>query len=425
MLYERWRKNSSERRNEFALRDAASGKSWSFGELFAAGERRNVGPAGTVFPQGHAPEFILDLLAAWRENKIVCPLEPGQTPPISGSQILNLTFEIPGCVHLKTTSATGGAARLVAFTAEQLAADAENILTTMGLRADWPNLGVISLAHSYGFSNLVLPLLLHGIPLILAPAPLPEMVRRAAEEETAITLAAVPAMWRAWHDAGAIPQNTRLAISAGAPLPLNLERSVFEKAGLKIHNFLGSSECGGIAYDASESPRADAAVAGAPMRNVALSVNDAGCLVVRSRAVAETYWPEKSNSLGGGVFQTTDLAELKDGFMFLRGRSDDLINVAGRKVSPETIERALLANPQVRECLVFGAPSRDAARLETIVAVVAASAGESELKEFLLHQLPAWQVPRDWCFVDSLSANARGKLSRAEWRRRWESGISV
>ena len=57
-------------------------------------------------------------------------------------------------------------------------ADAENIVATMGLRPDWPNLGVISLAHSYGFSNLVLPLLLHGIPLILAPVPLPARLMR-------------------------------------------------------------------------------------------------------------------------------------------------------------------------------------------------------------------------------------------------------
>ena len=158
----------------------------------------------------------------------------------------------------------------MAFTAEQLAADAENIVATMGLRPDWPNLGVISMAHSYGFSNLVLPLLLHGIPLILAPAPLPEIVRRAAETEPAITLAAVPAMWRAWHEADAIPPNVRLAISAGAPLPLNLEQAVFKTRGLKIHNFLGSSECGGIAYDAGETPRTDAACVGAPMRNVNL-----------------------------------------------------------------------------------------------------------------------------------------------------------
>lgn len=418
MLYERWRAISAERRADVALRDAASGRRWTFAGLFAAGEQQPAGPAATVFPGGHAPEFILNLLAAWRENKIVCPLEPGQPAP-------EISAPPKDCVHFKTTSATGGAARLVAFTAEQLAADADNIVATMGLRPDWPNLGVISLAHSYGFSNLVTPLLLHGIPLILAPAPLPEIVRRAAEGEPAITLAAVPAMWRAWHEAGAIPGNTRLAISAGAPLPLALEQSVFAAAGLKIHNFLGSSECGGIAYDAGEMPRTGAACVGTPMLNVNLSVNADGCLTVRSRAVAETYWPEPAETLGDGVFQTADLAEFQDGQVFLRGRLGDQINVAGRKISPETIERILLTHPQVRECLVFGAPSREAERTEIIVAVVATDAAETELRQFLLARLPAWQVPREWRRVPALSANARGKLSRAEWRRRYLGGAVI
>jgi acyl-coenzyme A synthetase/AMP-(fatty) acid ligase len=139
---------------------------------------------------------------------------------------------------------------------------------------------------------------------------------------------------------------------------------------------------------------------------------------VQSRAIGETYWPEKSDSLGCGIFQTSDLAELKDGSVFLRGRLSDQINVAGRKVSPETVERALLENPKVRECLVFGAPSRDANRAEIIVVVVVSSASEAELKKFLSEKLPAWQVPREWKFVESLSTNARGKISRAEWRRR-------
>jgi long-chain acyl-CoA synthetase len=416
MLYERWRKITAEHRNEMALRDFASGNRWTFGELFTAGEKEKNGAPDTVFPQGHSSEFILQLLAAWRENKIACPLEPGQSQP-------EISLPPENCVHLKSTSATGGAARFVTFTPEQLMADAENIVATMGLRADWPNLGVISLAHSYGFSNLVLPLLLHGIPLTLAPAPLPEIVRRAAENEKFITLPAVPVMWRAWHDANSIPKNVRLAISAGAPLPANLEQEIFEANGLKIHNFLGASECGGIAYDASENPRTDAALAGSPLQNVGLSLNDDGCLVVHSRAVAEMYWPEKYGSLGGGIFQTSDLAELQDGKVFLRGRLGDQINIAGRKVSPETVERVLLAHPQVRECLVFGAPSNEAERTEIIVAVVASSVAESELKHFLLQTLPAWQVPREWQFVDSLSANARGKISRVEWRKQFVTRV--
>jgi acyl-CoA synthetase (AMP-forming)/AMP-acid ligase II len=300
-------------------------------------------------------------------------------------------------------------------------ADAENIVATMGLRPEWPNLGVISLAHSYGFSNLVLPLLLHGIPLILVGSVLPEALRRAAAGESAVTLAAVPALWRTWHEAKAIPPNVRLAISAGAPLPLALEQSVFAAQGLKIHNFYGSSECGGIAFDALGGPRLDGSCVGSPAHNVTLSVGEDGCIEVRSPAVAQGYWPEPDLKLGRGVFHTSDRGEISFGMVYLRGRAGDQINVAGRKVSPETIEKVLATHPSVGECLTFGVPSADAQRGETIVACLSlkeAATGDA-LKQFLMSRLPAWQVPREWWFVESLETNHRGKVSRAEWRRRY------
>ncbi len=417
MLYERWCQIAGERANELALRDAASGRCWTFAELKAAEERWSETPSvdcGAVFPHGSGPEFVLAVLAAWRSQRNVCPLEPDQVAP---------QFPRPpaGCVHLKITSATTSAARLVAFKADQLAADAQNIVATMGLRADWPNLGVISMAHSYGFSNLVLPLLLHGIPLILVPSPLPETIRLGARTEPALTLAAVPALWRAWHEAASIPPNVRLAVSAGAPLPLSLEGAVFESCGLKVHNFYGSTECGGIAYDNTDTPRADEACVGAPLRNVRLSLDESTCLTVESRAVGETYWPEPAETLGAGRFQTTDLAEMKDGLVYLRGRVSDQINVAGRKVSPMTVERALMQHPSVRGCVVFGVPHKEASRTELVVACVVATppvTGE-ELRKFLGERIPAWQIPREWRFVDTLFENRRGKISRADWRRRF------
>lgn len=420
MLYELWRKVAAARRDELALRDAASGRSWTFGEVFAAAEGAPVSnPAcfnGMAFPQGHTPDFLLGVLAGWREGRIVCPLEAGQLPP-------SVPLPPAPCVHLKMTSATTGPARMVAFTGEQLAADAENIVATMGLRPDWPNLGVISMAHSYGFSNLVLPLLLHGVPLIICPSPLPEVVRRAAAGFAALTLPAVPALWRAWHDANALPPNVRLAISAGAPLLATFEQAVFAARGLKIHNFYGSTECGGIAYDASAAPRTQDACIGAPMQGVSLAVNELGCLEVRSRAVGETYWPESSPNLSGGVFQTSDLAELADGQVFLRGRAGDLINVAGRKVWPAVIEAELAQHPAVSACLVFGTPDPAGDRNDLIVACVVAKSvltGEA-LRTFLLETLPAWQIPRAWLFVESLAGNQLGKISRMEWRRKFQA----
>jgi acyl-CoA synthetase (AMP-forming)/AMP-acid ligase II len=415
MLYERWREIARAGRDEIALRDLAAGRQWTFRELALVTEQAGRRDSKFVFPQGSSSEFIFSVLDAWRSGQAVCPLESGQATPEFSQQLPD------SVVHLKTTSATTGAPRMVAFTAEQLAADAENIVATMGLRSDWPNLGVISLAHSYGFSNLVLPLLLHGIPLVLAEGSLPETIRRNAATEKVITLAAVPALWQTWHDVDAIPSNVRLAISAGAPLPLGLEQNVFAMRGLKIHNFYGASECGGIAYDATAGPRLDSSCVGAAMRNVGLSAADDGCLEVRSRAVGQTYWPEADQSLSDGAFHTSDLTEISYGLVYLRGRVTDQINVAGRKISPETIERVLRTHPVVRDCLVFGVPGADRDRGEKIVACVVSKSGASDetLKQFLLEKLPAWQVPRDWQFVESLEVNQRGKLSRAEWRKRY------
>jgi acyl-CoA synthetase (AMP-forming)/AMP-acid ligase II len=414
MLYERWRHIAREFRDEIALHELATGERWTFGQLADKTERADDSDSPVIFPQGINAEFVFATLRAWRSDKIVCPVEVGKTPP----QFDSLP---PDCVHLKLTSATTGTARVVAMTAGQLAADAENIVATMQLRREFPNLSVISLAHSYGFSNLILPLLLHGIPLALADSALPETLRRSAKKFDALTLPAVPALWRAWLGAKAIPQNVRIAISAGAPLPLKLEQEIFKHCGVKVHNFYGASECGGIAYDRTEIPRTDFRFAGQPMKNVQLKTNDCGCLEVRGNAVAQTYWPIASENLADGRFVTSDLAQLRGDDVLLLGRAGDQINVAGRKVSPEMIETVLLTHPEVTDSLVFGIPSDDADRGETIVACVAVAgrlSGEI-LKQFLLEKLPAWKIPREWWFVPSLQTNERGKRSRAEWRENY------
>jgi long-chain acyl-CoA synthetase len=414
MFYERWLEVVRTHGRELALRDLGSRRAWSFVELAAAADR-STAPAGSIVcPQGQSADFVLALLQAWRWNSLVCPLEPGQTPP-------SVPRPPVPCLHLKTTSATTGTPRVVAFTADQLAADAANIVATMGLRSEWPNLGVISMAHSYGFSNLVLPLLLHGIPLIILPAPLPEALRRAARDFPVLTLPAVPALWHTWVEAGAIPPNIRLAISAGAPLSVSLEQRVIADAGVKIHNFYGSTECGGIAYDRTPEPRTDETCIGTPLEEVKVSLNTDGCLRVHSRATGQTYWPKPDEALVDGSFQTSDLAEIKTGAVYLRGRLGDQINVAGRKVLPATVEQALRQHPAVTECLVFGVPGASADRADVMVACVVTRSAlpVEELRQFLLQRLPAWQVPREWRFVPSLPTDPRGKLSRLAWRQRF------
>ena len=82
-----------------------------------------------------------------------------------------------------------------------------------------------------------------------------------------------------------------------------LEEAIFANSGFKLHNFYGSTECGGIAYDSSSEPRAD----------VELTIGEDGCLEVRGDAVAATYWPESNPGLGNGVFRTSDWLKFRMG----------------------------------------------------------------------------------------------------------------
>lgn len=420
-LYSRWQEMAAGQPDILALHDL-SGRTWTFGELAAAADHRPPAVGPIAYPAGRSADFLLAVLSAWKYGQVVCPLD-GPAPAVLPPEEL---LESQGISHLKLTSGSTGTPRMVLLTASQLLADCENICATMGLRPDWPNIGLISLAHSYGFSNLVLPLLLRGIPLLLGPDSLPATLTKGLAMGRAFTLPAVPALWRAWRDAAVISPAIRLAISAGAPLTVDLERSIYESTGLKVHNFYGSSECGGIAYDRTATPRSEGQWVGTAMQQVQLSLVDDGRLAVSSQAVATGYWPADSESdaaLHAGTFITADLVDLREGEVRLLGRADDSINVAGRKLHPSDVEAVLLSHPSVRCCVVFAVPSADRERCDDIVAAVnlCEESALPEIKRAAAAQLSAWQTPRQWWLCHELEPNLRGKISRAEWRRRYMS----
>ena len=372
----RWQQTLARSGDGIALLDTATGARHTFIKLQRLVEALPELPPHSLHivsvNEGIA-NFVAQTLRAWRDGAVLCPVER------EGAKVPDIAGLPEGIAHLKLTSGSTGEPRCVMFRAEQLAADAENIRATMELDASCPNLAVISVAHSYGFSNLVLPLLLQGHPIVSVPDALPGSLRMAFGQGQRLTLPAVPAMWRAWWQSGLLKEAPiALAISAGAPLPLEVEREVWAQCGLKIHNFYGSSECGGIAYDRSKTPREEASIAGTAMEGVRLSVNEDGCLVVEGRSAGEGYWPGEDVSLQRGRFVTSDLVELREGTVVMRGRVSDAINIAGRKLNPAEVEEALLACEGVRHCVVFGVPSADAARCEEAVACVNTEPGMTE-----------------------------------------------
>jgi len=327
---------------------------------------------------------------------------------------------------LKLTSGTTAAPRAIRFRSAQLLADCVQICDTMGISESDLNFGVIPFSHSYGFSNLLTPLIVRGVPLALSSDRLPRAVLHNLERSCATVFAGMPVFYQAFSEIGDAPAlpALRLCISAGAPLPATVAKQFHEKFNLRIHSFYGSSECGGICYDRNGQIVEDGVV-GNEMNGVTiepLSSSSEGTQVrVRSAAVADGYFPEsEENKLSNGVFTPDDVLSASASGWRIVGRVSDLINVAGKKVNPAEVEAELLAIAGVRDAVVFGRTS--SVRNEEVAACVVANAGisETDLLKVCRRRLSGWQVPKRIFMVDRLPVNERGKISRRELASRFQ-----
>src|SRR5712692_10686701 len=152
---------------------------------------------------------------------------------------------------LKLTSGTTAAPRAIRFRSEQLLADCNQICDTMGITDVDLNFGLIPISHSYGFSNLLTPLLARGVPMVLSQDRTPRAVLVDLARTGATVFPGMPVLYQAFCEMENIPAlpKLRLCISAGAPLPIVVARKFQEKFEMPIHSFYGASECGGICYD--------------------------------------------------------------------------------------------------------------------------------------------------------------------------------
>jgi acetyl-CoA synthetase len=137
----------------------------------------------------------------------------------------------------------------------------------------------------------------------------------------------------------------------------------------------------------------------------------------------EQYWSQIP-----GVYFAGDGARIdEDGYIWLMGRVDDVLNVAGHRLSTMEIESALVANPMVAEAAVVGRP--DDIKGQAVSAFVTLKAGQTP-SEDLKQQLRQWVAkeigpiakPDDIRFTDALPKTRSGKIMRRLLREIATSG---
>ena len=320
----------------------------------------------------------------------------------------------------KLTSGTTAQPRIVRFRSEQLLADCDQICETMGIEEVDLNFGAIPISHSYGFSNLLTPLIVRGVPIVLSRDRTPRALLADLARTGATVFPGTPVFYQALVEMEDVPvlSKLRLCISAGAPLAVSVARKFRKKFKLPIHSFYGASECGGICYNRDAANEIEGLV-GQPMKDVDLTFVDQDAestqVRVRSAAVGDGYFPEPDDEkLGSGCFVPDDLLEKMPAGFRIVGRVSDVINVAGKKVNPAEVEACLLRFSGVRQAIVFG---RESTRRNQEVAgcvVADANVREEDLLRFCREALSPWQVPKRIFLLDALPANERGKISRRE-----------
>jgi long-subunit acyl-CoA synthetase (AMP-forming) len=124
-----------------------------------------------------------------------------------------------------------------------------------------------------------------------------------------------------------------------------------EALGLPVFEGYGLSECASVV--ALNTPRQSrTGSVGRPLPHVALSVDVGGEIVVGGRPfLGYTGSPPQAGPLNTGDLGKVDA----DGFLSIEGRrSNVIINAFGRNIAPEWVESELLAQPEIRQAVVFG-----------------------------------------------------------------------
>ena len=117
-----------------------------------------------------------------------------------------------------------------------------------------------------------------------------------------------------------------------------------------------------------------------------------------------------------GWLSTGDLGRIdEDGYLWVTGRSKDMIIRGGENIAPAAVERALLRLPGIAEAVVFGVSDPELGEDVAAVVVALSPLDPEELRDGLRGELASFAVPRHWLFQsEPFPENQAGKVERAK-----------
>lgn len=341
-----------------------------------------------------------------------------------GSKIADILF----------TTGTTGKPKGVSLTYDNESAAVRNINSFIGNDEDDVELLALPVSHSFGLGRIRC-CLFSGSTLILAGSFANiKKIYRLIEEERVTGFTMVPASWRylkklSGNRLGQYASHLRYIEMGSASFSPEEKKELAQllpKTRICMH--YGLTEASRSAFMEFHDDLSHIASVGKQSPFTSIKIFDEngdeckpyneGEICIKGEQVMAGYLSEDSQAAFiSGYFRTGDWGfKDEEGFIYLSGRKKDLINVGGKKVSPQEVEDELLKIDGIEDCACLGIPDKEGVLGEVVKAFIVRTQSSAitpeDIKNQLCGRLEPYKIPVSYEWISEIPKTYNGKIQR-------------
>ena len=330
------------------------------------------------------------------------------------------------------TSGTTGIPKGVKLKHENIIFVTNNIIKIIGVKSDDIEINPLQLSHSFGLGCLHTTIAQGATAIIFRNSINLKEIIDAVTINKATGFVGVPATFQKillnykeeFREAG---KKFHYLLTNSAPMPKDDVQEIIDLFPLTdFFTYYGLTEASRSTFLLFNNDITKIESVGKPAPNVEIKIitnngntsnqHEIGEVLINGPNVIDEYWAgtAEESKINDGWLATGDLGFFdNDGYLYLKGRKDDIINVGGEKVSPTEIELAIKQLDKIQDVGVIGVTDKTFGEIPVAFIVTKVNLETNEILAHCIKTLERYKIPQNFIFIDSVPKNESGKIERS------------